>query len=544
MIKVHSATAATYIPLGSSWTSVYYQQGYFAVQVGLWVPSADYQTSLTSFDYLDDDIFGDNISYSFGSPVAHNWRSIYNYQTKADIYCSDFRSTIQRLDGDENRLTGNDEYFLKVGIGVGDIGFISDALLYGSYPSQPSNRCVLLPVGCMFLNLTETSWFRDQRTRGFCFVQYPNPPAVYENRHRERTFAPYHAEGGYIGDFGGSATIFCLGGDPPYLDSESSRVGFSSCEVNVSIKILATDGPRTWNAAWKEQLLLELAKSKPRLVARPRGNRRRTVLRQLPVPMLHAPNYEAVFDRFRRNPNWHQLASQAYQGLSFSDINGIAYVADAAEMGAAVKSFAKTLQGIPSRRVKAAAQAWLSVHYGFKLMLLDTVKLRDELAAASLRNSRKSKCQSSISYTRGRINYTARYQVFFNEFDQLLDLVDQMLVISDFSLTLENLWDMMPCSFVIDWFISVGDILSAIDGYATLTREHRVIAVGKSIKGETPLLNSMIGIGKEYTLHGARLTAYFRRYSEVLESPSFLPSVTVNPFKHLAEGAALVISRK
>lgn len=260
--------------------------------------------------------------------------------------------------------------------------------------------------------------------------------------------------------------------------------------------------------------------------------------------LLRQPNFDAIFSSNRRNPNWSELAASAYSNLGMSDINGIAYLHDLIAMGSQVRSFASTLKSIPSNKVKSAASAWLAVHYGFKLMLLDTVTLRDTLRKESLRNSRKSKCQASTEYSYSDIRFRARYQVFYNQFERLEDELLKLQKLSDATITSENIWDMVPFSFVIDWFVSVGDVLQSLDNYAALIQEHRVIAAGRSIKGACKAKASQLGLPNYIDTGNVQLGCYFRRYARSLQPPSLLPSVTVNPFNHLIEGAALFISRK
>lgn len=257
-----------------------------------------------------------------------------------------------------------------------------------------------------------------------------------------------------------------------------------------------------------------------------------------------SPNFEAIFAKNRRNTNWRQLAGQAYQTLGMSDINGIAFAGDLAEAGSMCTSFAKTLKSIPSGKVKAAASAWLAVHYGFKLMLLDILKLRETLEKESLRNSRKSKCQAVTEWTYEDIHFAARYQVFYNQYGKLISELDRLRDLTDFELTGENLWDMVPFSFVIDWFIGIGDVLQSLDTYAKLIQQHECIAAGRSVKGVTMAKPSQLGLEDSIPSTGVKLTCYLRRYERSLVPPSLIPQVTVNPFNHSVEGAALIISRK
>lgn len=214
-------------------------------------------------------------------------------------------------------------------------------------------------------------------------------------------------------------------------------------------------------------------------------------------------------------------------------------------MGKQCLDFAKTLKSLPSSRVKGAASAWLAVHYGFKLALLDTNELVSVLQEQSLRNTRQSKCQASTNYITSRgVRYVARYQVFYNQYAKVQSLLEELQLQSDAVLTAENLWDMVPYSFIIDWFVNVGEVLTSLDNYASLTQNHDVICCGRSIKGEADLRPSQIGLDDRFYCNGAKVSYYARRYERTLLYPSFLPSVTVNPFNHLVEGAALVVSRK
>lgn len=257
-----------------------------------------------------------------------------------------------------------------------------------------------------------------------------------------------------------------------------------------------------------------------------------------------APNYHAIFAPNRYQTNWYELAGQAYQTLGMTDMNGIAYVKDFAEMGAQIRSFAQTLRSLPKSKVKAAAQAWLSVHYGFKLAVLDTIKLRETLEKESLRNSRKSKCQSTRSWYYEDIHFTARYQVFYNQYGQLLSEIGRLADLADFGLTLENVWDSVPYSFVIDWFVGLGDLFQSFDTYSSLREKHEVIACGRSIKGSCQARPSQLGLPQTLASQDIQLSCYLRRYERSLHLPSLLPHVTVNPFNHYVEGAALVISRR
>lgn len=266
-------------------------------------------------------------------------------------------------------------------------------------------------------------------------------------------------------------------------------------------------------------------------------------------PQLTAPNYQVIFSDYDsiRNVNWHTIADSAYQSLGVADINGIANLKELAEMGSTVLGFIDTLKSLPSKKVKAAASAWLAIHYGFKLTILDAKELREVLHKFSERRSNLSKAQATSESTNDfGITYRYRYQVFYDQFAQLDSLLEEFLAISDSYISLENSWDMVPWSFVIDWFVQIGDWFQSLDNYLNLKQRHRVICTGRSVEASFTALPSQLGlfsgVGKDASLGCITLKFYKRIYSPYLVKPSSLPSVSINILDHWFEVAALYIS--
>lgn len=255
-------------------------------------------------------------------------------------------------------------------------------------------------------------------------------------------------------------------------------------------------------------------------------------------------NFDIFFPEKERNPNWSALAGEAYQSLGMADINGVANIKELISFGDEVRSFAKTLEHVPHAAVKNLAAAWLAVHYGFKLTMLDINETLEVFRQHALKRSSLSKCQAVENWSVDSRRYSARYQVFFDEFANVESYLVRLQNLTDATLTSENLWDMVPWSFVVDWFINVGDLLQSLDNYANLMQKHNVICCGRSIKGTSNLVPSQINLPSEY--HSGQLVCsyYTRAYQSNLIRPSLVPSVTVNPFNHLVEAAALYISIK
>lgn len=261
-------------------------------------------------------------------------------------------------------------------------------------------------------------------------------------------------------------------------------------------------------------------------------------------PIFREPNWDALFPPREHKVYWPEIAAEAYQDLGMTSINGIANVKELFEMGEAVTGFLSTVKSLPSKRLAAAAQLFLSIHYGFKLTVLDAIELRKVVMQYTQKRSALSKCTARKEWDASGNHYTATYQVFYDEFAKLKSTVRQLMEISDFVLTTENWWDMVPYSFVVDWFVNVGDVLTALDNFYNLEQKHEVICVGRSILEERPLALSTIGLASNIICEPIEASCFTRYYNKRLVIPSLVPSVTINPFNHLIEAAALVISRK
>lgn len=252
--------------------------------------------------------------------------------------------------------------------------------------------------------------------------------------------------------------------------------------------------------------------------------------------------YEHWLEYGKRVGEWNDLSHQALQNIGDgAQVNGIAYVKDAIGMSSTVKKFAATLRSIPSKKVKAVASAWLAVHYGFKLMILDTKELYEELKdskhssfglsnARSMRRVYDSKHAVSVEY---------RYQIIYDRYRNLSDTLNGFLREVDFVLNLRNVWDMVPFSFIVDWFTKVGDMFNSIDGYYNVRSYYTTAAAGQSIKATGPLFaDSSVTDSSAITF-----TMYKRAYKATVESP--IPSnTTVTPLSHWVEAAALIIANR
>lgn len=535
MIRIHDLSNAFYVSLGAQQPSggVFYY-----AMVPVYYADGDRPLEV-SVDLFDDDIFGEEIHY--GSPKFHKWSSIRHFKTEADIIPitrsmadSLFRPQPGRKVNVLNPSNPTNPLLIPFDIKVGGY-FLGD---FARANAQHEGTAVAKATRHLFYG---TDFFNVHNSHGDFYCVSILTYSVY-NRNGHYSYS-YYRDLEYTST---GMTVFLW----KWKDSHKSSLGtlkkggLRTCYVTLGPDEVDDFGiVRRTVREWTQLHAGDTGSDATGF----RNLSNFTSLKSaMPVSSIsvHRPNYDAIFASNRRNPNWYELAAQAYQSLGMSDINGVAYITELFSMGEEVIKFSRTLKSIPSSKVKAVASAWLAVHYGFKLTLLDTKTLRDTLEKEASRLTRESKCQSALEYHYEDIRFVARYQVFYNQFAHLLRTLDQLVELTDAALTSENLWDMVPFSFVIDWFVRLGDVLQSLDNFSNLIQKHEVVAAGKSIKGECLGKASQLGLPAWLGDQHIKLTCYLRRYERHLQSPSLVPSVTVNPFNHLIEGAALVISRK
>lgn len=138
---------------------------------------------------------------------------------------------------------------------------------------------------------------------------------------------------------------------------------------------------------------------------------------------------------------------------------------------------------------KAVSDGWLELQYGWLPLLEDCYGAAEMIAAQRLREVRnraqKSKkmwvwSEPSQSFAKGitlgnfygaktttRLEYTIKYVVYYSTPNSELHTLSQLGVTNPALIA----WELTPWSFVIDWFIPVGNFLSSMDATYGLTFE-------------------------------------------------------------------------
>lgn len=185
------------------------------------------------------------------------------------------------------------------------------------------------------------------------------------------------------------------------------------------------------------------------------------------------------------------MAAALSEQVDFTTSNGIAYGLDAKDIVSSAKSDLKNLEslakGTPGK-LKIASKLFLSIHYGWKLMAADTKEFAEAFSEFSKGCNRRvhfSSTGSAKGQRRG--SYTLRESVahrsiYYDPYAQIasetLKLAEAMDVVPDLS----NVWDMIPFSFVVDWFTNIGDLATGVDALFTLVQEHKVLGTITSTK--------------------------------------------------------------
>lgn len=201
--------------------------------------------------------------------------------------------------------------------------------------------------------------------------------------------------------------------------------------------------------------------------------------------------------------------------------------------------------------VKAAASLYLSYKYGARLTIsdffdnLNDLKRQLEKVNHSFKWSRAQEvlpsphlpilCESCVDMY--------NYKVYYNPYDRgLKSIVSEIWNYGMFP-TLQNSWDLVPLSFVVDWFTDISDRLSVYDAttrFATLdiissVSSHKRVYSGVDPRVIYPWVKATI-VGK------IDITIYSRHFDTgAVIAPTYV-SQPGGPFDNYAEAAALIIA--
>lgn len=246
----------------------------------------------------------------------------------------------------------------------------------------------------------------------------------------------------------------------------------------------------------------------------------------------------------KHSESWGILAGEAYasaEDIGFSS-NGIAYAKDLLDLSTQAKrtlQSAKSIIGKTRGKMAAISSLFLSFYYGWSLTVRDSQELLQLAGDYSKTPARRtaSRFYQEVGYT-----FQQFYSVYFYPHKKLTSDLGLFMKYFDLDLDLGNIWDMIPFSFVVDWFVGIGDVAERCAGYMDMNYIHEVIASSRTTKLTRSLLPTQLGLPSS-SAGNISLSKYERKFSPYAEEPSFLPTVNPN-FTHWVEAGALILSRK
>jgi len=254
------------------------------------------------------------------------------------------------------------------------------------------------------------------------------------------------------------------------------------------------------------------------------------------------------------------LAYRALQRINIADNNGMAYIKDLLNLASSFKSQGENLSNLAKKlfrsghsvhqvnsAVKSAASLWLGEHYGTRLMINDTksyIRYLEKLG----RDLGIAKCQASTVTAFKDFTVHRRLHILYDNLVEEKQYMAEFLKRLDITPSLENAWDMVPYSFIVDWFIDIGDTLTVIDNLFHIQTSYKVIGSMDSTRAYRILKRYEDPSGAIGWWGTATEIVYSRAISRSIPIPiqasddDASPSLSVL-IKHLGESLALLVQK-
>lgn len=243
---------------------------------------------------------------------------------------------------------------------------------------------------------------------------------------------------------------------------------------------------------------------------------------------------------------WSDLCVASIQGCQQVSINSLAYAKDIISLKSEIESVADLIKGW--KNPKTYLKSFLSYKYGVPLTISDTKKLvlaiQNFSSDAAVWNKSYSVVKSQSS-DNPSLNYrsssgfcrTFHYKVYYVPVDNGVLNCIRTLMDWDVWPTLQNDWDLIPLSFVADWFVGVDQLCNRIDA-SIYSQYLDVKSVVRSTKSVGDISKSM----KTYGIDDVKLTMtrYVRTDQRQLDLPSFRLDLGSGFLTHIPEATAII----
>jgi hypothetical protein len=200
-------------------------------------------------------------------------------------------------------------------------------------------------------------------------------------------------------------------------------------------------------------------------------------------------------------------------------------------------------------KLKTHAGNYLGVQYGILPTVSDLETLKEAIMGSArpyydVNNYRvltagHSAASQHDSY---HVSVTNRIKLAINDMDPaLFTLSERLRDIGGFP-SINNLWELVPYSFVIDWFINVGDMLEAIDTRFRMSTLPIIYATSSSkIIIEPDADEALLNVGAYGTV---KIVLYDRNVSESAPTPPLTFEASNELPNHWLEAGALIVTAR
>lgn len=187
------------------------------------------------------------------------------------------------------------------------------------------------------------------------------------------------------------------------------------------------------------------------------------------------------------------------------------------------------------------ASAFLSYKYGSRLTVADTKSLIKAIATYKTSCEAVVKVSSSVDWFQDKCHHIVHYGIYTHPYDRVLTELEETLRKFDAYPDYKNLWDLIPFSFVVDWFIDVGNLLDHLDAVSEFS-SYDIIASAMSSKTERTVPAGELGLSA--FVGDVVCKRYTRTFSSVAIPPSYsFNDLSSKSFDQWIEGTALMVQK-
>lgn len=237
------------------------------------------------------------------------------------------------------------------------------------------------------------------------------------------------------------------------------------------------------------------------------------------------------------------LMAQAVESFNPMGVNTIANMLEIADGIKKVPAILSSLKSLVSELLKYTnpADAWLAYRYAIMTTLSDVraimTSLDDALArAAALYTGEWQRAYATEHETVGSVSITRTLKILLaSDIDNAIQQLWLMLHPLGLQINFATIWDIIPLSFVIDWFVSIGDYLETIDKQLMFNETHfNFGSCTSSVKAVTTVETAYGYI--TYTSYVRQVLTEIPQIGHISHDPSDRTKI-----KRTIDGAALII---